>query len=350
MSANFFLEYLFGTVWIVAGVLTLIGLFYAVKIYRNKITFGQAKYMGITRVLFSWMNVIHGLVLFEAAYGVVSFFLDLPLWSDISLILLILMLLMIVYRELKRREKFKPDRFRLLFLIPLGFKPFRFRYLLLIPLGIHGPVAVGKMMLPTEYPVKKLIQRSFKETPTETSSRKAPRYPLQNLVGDSGYEIVFPDPHSKGRFGDSLTARRLTAQGYKKEPSKLDTIHGIDGVYVRYYDNGSPREILIVESKVDSGKLGTKQMTDERIAELVERMLVHADPEVRRTGKLIRENPGLVHKQLWHHYLASGKTTVSRLNAEAIETLVKTLNYIESATRKRCESSNPGIVCIPATR
>lgn len=335
MLANFFLEYLFGTVWIVAGVLTLIGLFYAVQIYRNKITFGQAKYMGISKVLFSWMNVIYGLVLFEAAYGVVSFFFDLPLWTDISLILLILVLLMMLYRKLKLKETFKPARFKSLFLIPLG---------------IHGPVTVGKMILPTEFPVKKLIQRFFKETPTETSSRKAPRYPLRNRVGDSGYEIVFRDPHSKGRFGDSLTARRLTAQGYRKEPSKLNTIHGMDGVYVQYYDNGSPREILIVESKVDSGKLGAKQMTDERIAELVEKMLAHADTEVRRTGKLIRENPGLVRKELWHHYLASGKTTVSRLDAEARETSVKTYNYIGSATQKRCESSKPTIVCIPATQ
>lgn len=347
MSASLFLVRVF---WIVIGVITLIGLFAAIQAFRGKISWGKARYMGMTKILFSRVNSIYHLVLLEAAYGVVSFFLDLPLWSDISLILLILMVLMIVYRELKRREKFKPDRFKLLFLIPLGFKPLRFRYLFLIPLGIHGPVAVGKMMLPTEYPVKKFIQRFFKETPTETSSRKAPNYPLRNRVGDSGYEIEFRDPHSKGRFGDSLTARRLTAQGYRKEPSKLDTIHGIDGVYIQYYDNGSPREILIVESKVDSGKLGTKQMTDERIAELVERMLVHADPEVRRTGKLIRENPDLVRKELWHHYLANGKTTVSRLNAEAIETLVKTLNYIESATRKRCESSNPGIVCIPATQ
>lgn len=335
MSANLFLEYVFWSVRIITGLITLIGLFFAVRIYRDKITFGEARYMGITKVLFFWVNIIYGLVLFEAAYGVVSFLLDLPLWTDISLILPILMLLMIVYRELKRREK---------------FKPVRFRYLFLIPLGIHGPVTVGKIVVPTEYPVKKLIQRSLKETPTETSSRKAPRYPLRNSVGDSGYEIEFPNPHSKGKFGDSLTARRLTAQGYRKEPSKLDKIHGIDGVYVQYYDNGSPREILIVESKVDSGKLGTKQMTDERIAELVEGMLVHADPKVRRTGELIRENPGLVHKELWHHYLASGKTTVSRLDAEAKETSVKTYNYIGSATRKRCESSNPGIACIAATQ
>lgn len=350
MSGNLSLEYLPWTVWIVAGSLTLIGLFFAVKIYQNKITFGQAKYMGITKDLFSWMNVIYGLILFEAAYGVVSFFLDLPLWTDISLILLILVLLMIVYRKLQSREKFKPVRFKFLFLIPLG---------------IHGPLTMGKMILPTEAPIKEFIQRFVKETSTEKFGiRETPakqpivkrnNFPRRDRVRDSGYEVEFQDSLAKGTFGDQLTAKLLTARGYRKEPSKLGNpdkrpTRGIDGVYTRHESNGDLQEILIVENKVDGGKLATKQMTDERIAELVEKMLVHADPEVRRTGKLIRENPGLVRKELWHHYLASGKTTVSRLNAEARKTSIETYNYIGSATRKRCESSKPSIVCIPSTQ
>lgn len=334
MSANLFLEYLFWAIWIVIGVITLIGLFAAIQAFRGKISWGTARYMGITAFLFSWMNVIYGLVLVEAAYGVVSFFLDLPLWIDISLILIILVLLMIVYRELKKGKKFKPAMFMSLFLIPLG---------------IHGIHTVGKMMLRVDAPVKKLASM-FRETPAKKPTAKVKRFPRRIRVGDSGFEIEFRNSQKEGRFGDWLTATRLTAQHYGKEPSKFNEIHGIDGVYVKYYDNGNPQEILIVENKVGSGKLGQGQMTDEGIAKRVKKMIDHPDPEVRRTGELIRENPGLVRKELWHHHLASGKTTVSRLDAEARETSVKTYNYIGSATRKRCESSKPSIVCIPATQ
>lgn len=334
MSVNLFLEYLFWAVWIVIGLLTLAGLFAAIQAFRGKISWGTARYMGITAALFFWMNIIYGLVVVEAAYGFVSFFLDFPLWIDVSLFLVILVLLVVMYRELKHREKFKSTMFMSLFLIPLG---------------IHGTHTVGKMMLRVEAPVKKFAS-IFKVTPDKKPTIRVKPYPQRIKVKDSGFEIEFPNSHEEAKFGDWLTAIRLTAQHYRKEPSKLNSIHGIDGVYVRYYDNGNPRDILIVENKVGGGKLGQGQMTDEGIAKRVKKMIDHQDADVRRTGELIRKNPSLVRKELWHHDLASGKTKVSYLDTEARKTPDRTYEYIEAATRKRCESSNPTILCFPATQ
>lgn len=193
MSANPFLEYVFWAVWIGVGVLTLIGLFAAVQAFRGKMSWATARYAGITAVLFFWMNVIYGLVLVEAAYGVISFFLDFPLWTDISLLLIILVLLMIVYRELKKRRKFKPAMFMSLFLIPLG---------------IHGAHTVGKIMLRVDTPVKKIVS-IFRETPAKKPTAKVKHYPRRIRVGDSGFEIEFPNSQKEGRFGDWLTTSTL---------------------------------------------------------------------------------------------------------------------------------------------
>lgn len=334
MLVNSFLEYLFWVAWIVIGLITLIGLFATVQAYRGKFSWGTARYMGITAVLFFWINVIYGLVLVEAAYGVISFFLDLPLWIDIALFLVILAVLMIVYRELKLREKFKSAMFMSLFLIPLG---------------IHGTHMLGKVILLMKPPAKRLILR---EVPAEKLRPKTSGFPRRDRVGDSGYEIEFRDSVAKGNFGDSLTGIRLTAQGYGEEVSKIDGTHGIDGVYTRYANNGNLQEVLIVENKVDSGVLDPGQMTDTWIDEKVEKLIASGDSDMGHIGTLIQKNPSLVRKQLWRHHLASGETTVSRLDPEAKETSVETYNYIGSATRKICASANPTspIRCFPVTQ
>ena len=326
MSTNPFLEYVSYAVWIV---LFLISVFCSVQVFRNKIKWGSARHMGATTSIFAWITFIYGLVLFEGVvYAPLSFFLGFPLWMDIFLFLVIPGLSMTVYFMLRSREKFKPAMFRAAFLIPL------------IGIGIHGLPTVGK-----------LISEKFSKLfagPAMVSP--APRYVKDpGYVKGSGYSVEFPNTHSKGKFGDWLTAKRLTP-GYDKLKSKTDTIHGIDGVYVPRNHGGSPKEILIVETKVGSGQLASgppKQMSDDWIKNNAAKMIKSDDKDVRRTGKLISENRKLWRKELWHHDLDSGKTTIYGLDREANKIPQRTEGYLSNQVRKRCESANPSIKCVP---
>ena len=89
-------------------------------------------------------------------------------------------------------------------------------------------------------------------------------------------------------------------------------------------------------------------MTDMWVNKVVQKMLEHTDDKVRRTGELIRDNQSLVHKQLWHYDLDSGKTTISSLDSEAKKMSSKVGTNVSSLVRKSCESKNPSIRCFPA--
>ena len=224
MSNHLLHEHVIFALWVVLG---LLGAFFAVQAFRTKITWGKARLMGIPLVVFGWMTFVYWLVLFEGVYGIASLILNWPLWIDVSLFLLIFGMVLTMYFRLLHREKFKPILFSSLFLIPLS-----------IP-GIH---TVGKLLPKLPF-VEKL-------TPVEIGklSKNPAAFPRRIHIGDSGYIVEFPNPQAMGRLGDSLTA-----QGYTKKYSKVDKIHGIDGVYVRYMGNGEPKEVIIIENKVGGG-------------------------------------------------------------------------------------------------
>ena len=123
------------------------------------------------------------------------------------------------------------------------------------------------------------------------------------------------------------------------------------------YENSNPQEIqqiLIVENKVDTAQLNRKtgQMTDDWIENRVEKMLASDDAEIRSTGELIRLNPGLVRKELWHHDLNPGITNIHLLddNAIIVPESKRTKTSISYWTRERCESKQPTIICRPISQ
>ena len=325
-------EFFISHIWVT---LSIIGLLLAVSMFRNQLPWGAARYMGITASMFGWMVFIYWLVLFEGVYGVASLIREWPLWIDALLFLLILGLALFLYFKLLHREKFKPQLFASLFLLPLS-----------IP-GIH---TVGKLLPKVAPPPVSVFDSAHSPKPPRSeSSRPIAREPLQVEVPGSGHIVSFENLHAKGRLGDALTAVRLTAAGYKKLPSKLNRLHGIDGVYVRYDAKGDLLEILIVENKVDRGQLAPNQMTDRWLNQKMEAMKNSADEEVRRAGELIRDNPSLVRKELWQHNLRNGKTTISSLDGEAKKTTLRTENFLANQVRRRCEATNPTLQCSPVT-
>lgn len=100
--------------------LLLIGGFFSIQFFRGRMSWGRARRMGIPMAVFGWIIGIYYLALFESVYGFVGFILDAPVWVDILLFLVILVLSMAVYFKLIHREKFKPALFTTVFLVPLS--------------------------------------------------------------------------------------------------------------------------------------------------------------------------------------------------------------------------------------
>ena len=98
----------------------MIGLYITLQVFRNKIGWGQARRMGIPKIIYTCMNFIYVLVLFEVAYLFVSFILGWPIWIGHSLFLVVQVLSLGLFLKLLHREKFKPKLFVALFLVPLG--------------------------------------------------------------------------------------------------------------------------------------------------------------------------------------------------------------------------------------
>lgn len=115
-----FVDILFVVFHSLSACLVLYALFLAIQIFRGKFSWGQARCMGIPMTMFTWINIIFGLVLFEGLYGVIGFIINTPLWIDILLALLIAAMTMTVYWKLLHRDTFRPEVFTVLVLIPLG--------------------------------------------------------------------------------------------------------------------------------------------------------------------------------------------------------------------------------------
>ena len=323
MSPDPYLVSIFYAVLIFLG---LLGLAIAIQVFRKRLSWGAARRMGVPMTIFFWMNVIYGLVLFEGAFGLVSIILELPLWIDIFLFVMILAVTMTVYFRLLHRNRFKPTIFTALFLIPLS-----------VP-GIHTTGKILQKFAPTE-----ILKRS-------EFARPVYAFPQRIEVPSSGYGIEFPNALSKGDFGDALTANRLKYAGYMAAPSKVTQIKGIDGVYLRHENDGTLKEIRIVENKVDRGVLIKDQMTDMWVKNNVTQMLSRSNEAVRHTGQLIRDNPNLVRKQLWHHDLSSGKTKIYSLDRHATKKLIRTDSDLGKQVRDICQSNDLDFTCFSTTR
>ena len=296
-------------------ILLLSGFIFAIQAFRGRVSWGQARVMGVTATLFVWIEAIFFLVVFESAFGIVSFVVNRPFWVDLLMALIVFLLIGGILFKLSRRNTFKLALF-----LPL----------VLVPLGIPGVHMVAKLV---KVGCVEITEKSgmyfIKSTTCTTDIIKRPWPQIKKTVIG---EIKFKNSHEKGRLGDRLSALRLTGIGYKKINSKINSLHGIDGVYIKKANNGKIREILIVENKVDGSQLSfgpPKQMSDEWVIGNAKKMLKSNDKTLRQTAELIigtmNNNPALIQKQLWKHDLETGHTSVKLLgkDAELINTIAK---------------------------
>jgi len=136
----------------------------------------------------------------------------------------------------------------------------------------------------------------------------------------SGQVVVFRNSHEKGQLGDRLTALRLTARGYRKLTSKYDNVRSFDGVYVKRNYFGDMEEIRLIENKVNSSRLNPgppPQMSDAWIVNNCNKMRATGDPELARTATLVLNalKNNRLERELWHHVLATGTTTVREVTS-----------------------------------
>ncbi|MBK1620164.1 hypothetical protein CKO42_17290 [Lamprobacter modestohalophilus] len=192
---------------------------------------------------------------------------------------------------------------------------------LLVPVAV---LAVGLSLFPETGEARSVLGRlwdRFAEPSVEILAKAVPpktaaamRWP-QSRSAANGRVIAFVSSHQKGTLGDRLTALRLTGQGYEKLPSKYNSLHGIDGVFVRRTPKGDIAEIRLVENKVDSAMLNPgppAQMSDAWIRQSCQKMLNTGDAGAADTARLVLahlDSPRL-RRELWHHDLSTGKTTV----------------------------------------
>lgn len=295
--------------------LLLYSLFTAVRAFRGRVSWGRARVMGVPRALFVWIQISFCLLLFDATYSLVGLILRTPLWLDLAISLGIIALAWWVFWRLSKRPT---------------FRRYVFISLVMVPLGIPGTHVVGQVAQTGAIEVRQMGVVSFIKAGDSLDGlalrnvddavealpiiRHFPRT-VKTVAG----EITFRNSFEKGRLGDALTARRLTARGYTKWPSKYNLVNGIDGVYVKLDAAGNVVEVLIVENKVDAGHLAAKQMSDEWVLDRARKMVASGDPEVRKTGELVRETlesqPSVVRKELWQHDLSNGSTVVRTVDS-----------------------------------
>jgi hypothetical protein len=161
---------------------------------------------------------------------------------------------------------------------------------------------------------------SFKKS--KSTSTKSP-IERNTVVGT----IAFSDSNKIGALGDQLTHVLQTKKfGWYPLKSKYSTIHGFDGVFVKYSKNKPKQieELVITESKVNSSKLsttvdGSRQMSDQWVRDVCWKMQGSGDKKVKQTAKYVRDSldgksSAAFRKELWHVDLETGKVTINQLD------------------------------------
>jgi len=156
--------------------------------------------------------------------------------------------------------------------------------------------------------------------------------PIAFLIQDPEPTInaAFVASVDQGNYGEALTSVLITKDGWKQLPSKYDRIHGIDGLFVKEVEGGI--EVLIAETKtntatLDDGPLG-RQMSDPWVIDRLDKIYVLGLLPEKMFQSIIdglKEDSPFVKKQLWHHELATGVTTIYKLDSDADQTRLQSI-------------------------
>jgi len=125
--------------------------------------------------------------------------------------------------------------------------------------------------------------------------------PLSNGSGGAS-NVEYLSKAEKGKLGEAAARRTLARAGYKELPARLSRNQGMDGVFVKFRQDGSVQDIIVTESKYSSSgraylaKTQSKgvQLSEQWIDQTIEQMAKSGESKVRATGRLLRSNRDLV--------------------------------------------------------
>lgn len=160
------------------------------------------------------------------------------------------------------------------------------------PIGIDRPCALADADATAYGPTVGVVA----EPPAGAASSPTVVEELGYRVATMLGTVVFGNSLKAGKFGDWLTAQYYTTRPtrpYVKLKSKLPGEKGIDGVYRRYclapnttrYTN--TYELLVVENKINSGKLRAGQLSVEWVRSRCKTMMQSGDRELQQTAAAI---------------------------------------------------------------
>jgi hypothetical protein len=304
------------TIFYAVVLLVLIGCLYlAIQTFRRRVSWGQARVMGVPFAIFVWIQVLFYLALLDGVYNFAAIVFATPIWLDLSITVLAIAAALFLFWKLHSRPTFKPRLFIALVLMPLGI-PGTAMVARLTKVGaVEVSSVAGVALLKYGDNLEGLALKNADEIGHMLPVVRMWPSTMDTVVG----KVRFVNSIQKGRLGDHLTALRLTAMRYTKLSSKYNGVNGIDGLFVKRGTDGQITDLLIIENKVDGGRLAPGQMSDGWVLDRVQRLSGAADPEIRTSAAEVHavliQRPDAVHKELWQHSLRDGTTTVRQLDA-----------------------------------
>lgn len=261
--------------------------------------------MGGTAVHFIWLQAVLVLALVDPAVAAIGFIFWWPLWVDCTIALALAIPGILLFRSLLERDTFV-----------------RNAYLL-------APVLAAPAILPTSKAVRLSLQdgnatiastMGARVLVRDSPSRKAARLigaesaPQPIRLSTPLGAVTAANTHAVGKVGERFTTQRLTAEGLEKLNSKIDSIHGIDGLFCRRLD-GQIVELIVTETKVNKSQLKAGQLTrsgvEHRLRQAIEKApTMAARQDLEAALELVAKDSPVVSFQLWRHDLSTGTTRV----------------------------------------
>jgi len=145
-----------------------------VTAFMGKPSWGQMRVTGVTLALFGWINALFYLAVFEAAYGIISFILNLPSWINIVLSILLFGATSVIFIKLSQRTTFKREAFIAVVLVPLSISG----------VSIIGTAAKEGSLLVSKYGwlvIPKVIAHDIQDI-SKFRTKEAPKLPISKGI------------------------------------------------------------------------------------------------------------------------------------------------------------------------
>ena len=111
---------------VLALLFSALSFYIIVKLYKNRITWPQARYLAMTSSMYRLLYIIYVSIFLGSIFEITeNLFLSISLmfsiFINLSWFIFIFLLIGVLYYQISQRERFKPERFSDLILRPLGF-------------------------------------------------------------------------------------------------------------------------------------------------------------------------------------------------------------------------------------